>query len=148
MEEEFQRTVTYAVKAREDNRAVLRSLLQDRFHDIEATVVIDLASLEILDTAIEFRKAPSATCVRAGERAAMLHGFVIARGLSRKLADAFGGPQGCGNLRTMLGGLLPLALNLQACAGHTDEQEICDTIYQKLVGTCAGYVQPTETPPA
>jgi hypothetical protein len=40
--------------------------------------------------------------------------------------------------------LLPLALNLQAGAGIENEQEVVDAIHEKLLGTCAGYVRPSE----
>ena len=142
--EDFQRTIIYGVRAGEDGCMTLRSLMQDRFHDIEVIVTVNLATLEIVDSRAEFRKAPTADCVNAGKRLQRLHGFVIGRGLSKKLAEAFGGPQGCGNLRTMLTGLLPLALNLQACAGLEEEQEVIDAIHRKLVGTCAGYLHPPD----
>jgi len=45
----------------------------------------------------------------------------------------------CGNIRNLLLGLLPLALNVRVSAGFTDEREMLDTIHEKLRGTCAGY---------
>jgi hypothetical protein len=140
--EDFQRTISYGVIAGDDGCMTLRSLLQDRFHDIEVNILVDLATLEIVDSRAEFRKAPTSDCINVRERLNLLNGFAIGRGLSRKLTEVFGGPQGCGNLRTMLAGLLPLALNLQACAGIEDEQEVLDAIHAKLIGTCAGYVRP------
>jgi len=142
--EDFQRTITYGVKAGEDGRITLRSLLQDRFHDIEVHVIADLTTLEIVDSRAKFRKAPTSGCPNVIERLKLLNGFVIGRGLSRRLTEVFSGPHGCGNLRTMLAGLLPLALNLQACAGIEDEQAVLDAIHEKLLGTCAGYVRPVE----
>ncbi len=143
--EDFQRTISYGVKAGDDGRMTLRSLLQDRFHDIEVFIIADMATLTIVDSRADFRKAPTSDCPNVIERLGSLHGFVIGRGLSRKLTEVFGGSQGCGNLRTMLAGLLPLALNLQACAGIEEEQEVLDAIHEKLLGTCAGYVRPVET---
>ncbi len=140
--EDFQRTISYGVTAGNDGRMTLRSLLQDRFHDIEVKTIVDTATLEIVDSLAEFRKAPTSDCPNVIERLKLLQGFVIGRGLSRKLTEVFGGPQGCGNLRTILAGLLPLALNLQSCADIEDEQEVLDAIHEKLLGTCAGYVRP------
>jgi Protein of unknown function (DUF2889) len=142
--EDFQRTITYGVTAGNDGRMTLRSLLQDRFHDIEVFIIVDITTLEIVDSRVEFRKAPTSDCANVIDRLQLLHGFVIGRGLSHKLAEVFAGPHGCGNLRTMLGGLLPLALNLQACAGIENEEEILDAIHETLLGTCAGYVRPVE----
>jgi hypothetical protein len=144
--EDFQRTIGYGVQTSDNGRMTLTSRLRDRFHDIEVEIVADIASLEILHSRIEFRQAPTADCLNAARHRPQLHGFVIGRGLSRKLNEVFGGPQGCGNLRTMLAGLLPLALNLQACAGLRDEQEALAAIHEKLLGTCAGYVRPVGHP--
>ena len=43
--EDFQRTVSYGVTAGDDGRMTLRSLLQDRFHDIEVFIIADMATL-------------------------------------------------------------------------------------------------------
>jgi hypothetical protein len=53
--------------------------------------------------------------------------------------EVLGGSEGCGNLRNLLLGLLPLALNVKAAAGFSDEQEMLDAIHEQLRGTCAGY---------
>jgi hypothetical protein len=73
-----------------------------------------------------------------------LVGFIIGRGLNRKLQEVFGGGEGCGNLRTMLLGLLPLALNVKAAAGFADEEEMLDSIRERLTGSCAGYARRSE----
>jgi len=41
----------------------------------------------------------------------------------------------------MLAGLLPLAINLHACAGLADEEAALTAIHDRLLGTCAGYPQ-------
>ena len=71
-------------------------------------------------------------------------GFTIGRGLNRKLQETFGGGEGCGNLRLMLLGLLPLAMNVKAAAGIADEQEMLAAIRERLTGSCAGYVNRPE----
>jgi hypothetical protein len=57
---------------------------------------------------------------------------------------ALGGVTGCGNMRNLLLGLLPLALNLKAAAGIQDERVMLDTIHGQLLGACAGYANPVE----
>jgi len=137
--QDFQRTLDYAVRAEEEGRATLTGRLRDRFHDIEIAIVVAIATLEILDCRVAFHRAPTAHCLDAARKGAQLHGFVIGRGLSRKLNETFGGPEGCGNLRVMLAGLLPLAINLRACAGLDDEEAALAAIHDQLLGTCAGY---------
>ena len=137
--QDFQRTIDYGVKASEGGRMTLTARLHDRFHDIAVEIVADIATLEILASRIDFHRAPTTHCLDAARKGAQLHGFVIGRGLSRKLTETFGGPEGCGNLRVMLAGLLPLAINLHACAGLADEEAALAAIHDRLLGTCAGY---------
>lgn len=137
--EDFKRDIAYRVLVREDASIALTGTLRDRFHDIEVEVVADGASLAITGSRVTFRAAPSPHCERVQERLAQLVGVVIGRGLTRSLNAALGGRDGCGNLRTLLMGLLPLALNVKASAGISAEQEMLDTIHHHLQGTCGGY---------
>ncbi len=137
--EDFRRDIRYGVLVREDESIELTAWMRDRFHDVELRVVADGATLAIREAGVEFRKAPSPHCGGVARRLESLHGAVIGRGLGRLLTEALGGPEGCGNLRTMLMGLLPLALNVQASAGIVDEEEMLDTIHRHLQGTCGGY---------
>lgn len=137
--EDFKRDIAYRVLVREDESITLIGTLRDRFHDIEVEIVVADASLAITDSRVTFRAAPSPHCGAVQERFALLIGVVIGRGLSRSLNTALGGPNGCGNLRTLLMGLLPLALNVKASAKIVDEKEMLDTIHHHLQGTCVGY---------
>ena len=141
--EDFKRDVSYHV-LRDDCRIVLTARLSDRFHDIRMEVLADLASLAIRSAQVEFVRQPSKDCTAAASRMDRMVGFVIGRGLNRKLQEVFGGGDGCGNLRVMLQGLLPLALNVKAAAGFTDEQAMLDSIKGRLTGSCAGYVKSPE----
>ncbi|PLX86996.1 MAG: hypothetical protein C0618_07705 [Desulfuromonas sp.] len=137
--EEFKRDIEYRVKVQDDESILLTGTMQDRFHDIAIDVVVDGDSLAIIDCHAIFLKVPSPYCGRVLKRFDLLKGVVIGKGLSRSLATVFGGQEGCGNLRTLLIGLLPLALNVRASVGTSDEEELLDTIHQHLKGTCAGY---------
>lgn len=141
--EDFQRDISYRLLKKDDATALLTATLKDRFHDIVAEVVVEVASLKIISARAEFRKSPTPDCGNVSARMRGLAGFVIGRGLQRKLSDLFGGGEGCGNMRNLLMGLLPLAMNLKAAVGINSEQEMMDAIHEKLAGTCAGY----ETPP-
>jgi hypothetical protein len=140
--EDFQRDVTYRVHKREDGAIALTATLKDRFQDILVEIIVDGATLTIGSARSEFRKSPTSDCPAVSARLELLNGFSIGKGLSRKLTEVLGGREGCGNLRTLLLGLLPLAINVRASAGYRDEQEMLDAIHEQLAGTCGGYVRP------
>lgn len=141
--EDFKREISCHVQ-RNDDQIVLTANLKDRFHDIRMEVLADFASLRITAARVNFVRHPSDDCPNVAWRMEQLVGFTIGRGLNRKLQETFGGGEGCGNLRVMLLGLLPLAMNVKAAAGFTDEGAMLDSIREGLVGSCAGYVKQPE----
>jgi len=141
--EDFKRDIGYHVQ-RNDDLIVLTAHLKDRFHDIRMEVLADFESLKITAARVNFVRHPTADCPNVAWRMERLVGFTIGRGLNRMLQDTFGGGEGCGNLRVMLLGLLPLAMNVKAAAGFSDESAMLDSIRERLVGSCAGYVKNPE----
>jgi hypothetical protein len=137
--ENFRRDISYRVLKREDGTIALSANLRDRFHDIEAEVIADGESLTIISARAEFHRSPTGDCRNVSARVGRLVGFPIGKGLNRKLMDTLGGSEGCGNMRNLLMGLLPLALNVRASTGILDEQEMLDSIHEQLRGSCAGY---------
>jgi hypothetical protein len=142
--EDFRRNLSYHVLRSGEDEIVLTGQLTDHFHDIRMDVRVDFETLRITAARVDFIRHPSVDCPTAAVRLEHLVGFVIGRGLNRKLQETFGGGEGCGNLRTMLLGLLPLAMNVKAGAGFTDEGEMLDSIRERLTGCCAGYVKRSE----
>ncbi|HLO26644.1 MAG TPA: DUF2889 domain-containing protein, partial [Geobacteraceae bacterium] len=142
--EDFQRDISYRVLKRENGTIALTATLQDRFHDIMAEVIVDGETLTITAIKAEFRKSPTGDCRNVSASLERLVGFAIGKGLNRKLMEVLGGGEGCGNMRNLLLGLLPLALNVRASAGIMDEREMLDSIHERLHGTCAGYAAPPE----
>lgn len=140
--EDFQRDISYRLLKQDDGTALLTATMKDRFHDVLVQVRVEVATMKILSAEADFRKSPTPDCRRVSAKMSGLHGFVVGRGLQRRVAEVLGGAEGCGNMRNLLLGLLPLALNLGAAAGITDEAEMLDAIHDKLVGTCAGYLAP------
>lgn len=140
--EDFQRDISYRLLKQEDGQLGLTATLRDRFHDIVLEVLVDGETLAITAARVEFGKSPTADCRNVSPRLEELKGLVIGRGLNRRLLEVLGGGEGCGNLRNLLLGLLPLAMNVRASTGITDEREMLDTIHEKLLGTCAGYANP------
>lgn len=137
--ENFKRDIGHQVLVQEDESILLTGTLKDRYHDIRVDCVVDPLSLEILSSSCLVKAAPSRYCRRIESRLELLQGVVIGKGLSRSLNRVLGGANGCGNLRTLLMGLLPLALNVIASKGVSDEQEVLDVIHHQLQGTCIGY---------
>jgi len=137
---EFQRDFTYRTSLRDDGLH-LTATMTDRFHDLELEVIVDLDTMTITVATAEFRRSPSRFCPNVAAGMDKLAGTVIGRGMNRRLLELFGGSDGCGNIRTILAGLLPLALNVRAARGIDDEQELLDSISTKLAGSCAGYPQ-------
>lgn len=142
--EDFKRDISFHVKRDVDDQIILTALLKDCFHDIRMEVLVDLGSLAILAARVNFVRHPTEDCPNAAWRIERLVGFTIGRGLNRKLQEVFGGGEGCGNLRLLLQGLLPLAMNVKAAAGFTDEKQMLDSIKKRLAGSCAGYVKHAE----
>lgn len=142
--EDFKRDISYHVQKGADDQIVLAAHLKDRFHDIRMEVLADFESLKITSARVNFVRHPTEDCPNVAWRMERLVGFTIGKGLNRKLQETFGGSEGCGNLRVMLLGLLPLAMNVKAAAGFVDEQEMLDSIRERLTGSCAGYVKRPE----
>lgn len=136
--EEFQRDFTYRAFLQSDGLH-LTATMQDRFHELAIEVIVDLDSMKVTAARGEFSRSPSTFCPRVTDALAGLVGMRVGKGINRRLLELFGGSEGCGNIRTILSGLLPLALNVSAARGIENEEELLDTISRKLEGSCAGY---------
>jgi hypothetical protein len=95
--------------------------------------------MKISSARVDFFKHPTEFCPEINRAMGGLVGTVIGKGLSGRIVKLFGGSSGCGNVRTMLMGLLPLALNAKASAGTKDREEMLENIRRQLTGTCIGY---------
>jgi hypothetical protein len=144
--EDFRRDISYRVLKRDDQTIALSATLKDRFHDILVEVIVDGDTLTIISASADFRTSPTIDCQNVSMNLERLAGFSIGKGLTRKLTEVLGGNEGCGNMRNLMGGLLPLALNVRASAGITDEQKMLDNIHDHLRGTCAGYREESRPP--
>ena len=143
--EDFRRDISHHLLKRGDGTVLLTATMRDSFHDVVLEVVVDAVPLTIAEARVDFRKSPSDTCGNVASRLDQLIGMTIGPGMTRRLMAALGGGEGCGNLRNLLQGLLPLVLNLSAAAGIHDEQEMLDAMHERLQGTCVGYVRPVPT---
>ena len=136
--DDFQRDISYRV-FRLDGNIALTATMKDIFHDIFLEVQVDPASMRICAAMVNFEKHPTDYCPEIDRAMTALVGTVIGKGMTKRLLELFGGREGCGNIRTMLMALLPLALNAKAAAGIKGEAEMLEKIRRELVGTCIGY---------
>jgi len=136
--EDFQRDISYRIFRCEGGIA-LTATMKDVFHDIFIEVHVDPVTMRISSALVNFLKHPTEYCPEIERAMAALVGTVIGRGMTKRLLELFGGSEGCGNIRTMLMGLLPLALNAKAASGIKDQSEMLKKISSELTGTCIGY---------
>ena len=141
--EQFQRDLTYRTSLAEDG-LLLTATMIDRFHDLEMEVLVDPETMTITGATAEFRRSPAELCPTVTTGMENLVGTVIGKGLNRRLMELFGRREGCGNIRTILNGLLPLAINVRAARGIEDEGEMLEAISSELSGSCAGYPPSTK----
>ncbi len=137
---DFQRDIVYRIFPCEGGLA-LTATMKDVFHDIFIEVHVAPDSMRISSAMVNFLQHPTEYCPEIERAMAALVGTVIGKGMTRRLLELFGGSEGCGNIRTMLMGLLPLALNAKAAAGIADQNEMLEKMRKELTGTCIGYPQ-------
>lgn len=136
--DDFRRDISYRIFRRDGNIA-LTATMKDIFHDILVDITVDPDTMIIATAVVNFIRHPAENCPAVEKAMSRLVGTVIGKGMNRRLVDIFGGGEGCGNIRTMLMGLLPLALNAKAAEGISDQDEMLAKIKRELTGTCAGY---------
>lgn len=136
--DDFIRNISYRVFRCQEGIA-LNATLKDVFHDIFIEIIVDAENLRILSARVNFLKQPTDYCQQIDKAVSMLVGTVIGKGLNKRLIEIFGGSKGCGNIRTMLMGLLPLSLNAKAARGIKNQNEMLEKISSELTGTCIGY---------
>ena len=136
--EDFRRDITYRVFRCGDSIA-LTATMKDVFHDIFIEIHVDPENMKINAARVNFLKHPTDYCQQIDKGMAELVGTTIGKGLSKTVVKIFGGSEGCGNIRTILLGLLPLALNAKAATGISDQDEMLEKIRKELTGTCIGY---------
>lgn len=136
--DDFTRDISYRVFRCGDEISLTASM-KDVFHDIFLEVRVDPETMRISSARVNFYQHPSDFCPQIDKGMATLVGTTIGKGISKKLVEIFGGSEGCGNIRTLLMGLLPLALNAKAAIGTKTQGEMLEKIRKELTGTCIGY---------
>ena len=139
MIQKFQRDITQKISLNEDNCIVLTAVLKDIVHDIFVEFTVEPEHLEIINVMVEFNQSPTIYCCKIEEKMKGFIGVKIEPGLTKAILKILGGKEGCGNLLTLVMGLLPLAVNAKAAAGLETNDEIMEAIKGKLTGTCVGY---------
>ena len=135
----FRREIAMGYELNDRGQIVVRTTMQDPFHDIRLTAVVNYATMAVEDINVEFVRAPVCNCPYAGRALTPLVGLVIGPGLTKRLFSALGGSTGCPNLRNMLLCALPLAINVKAAEGYATLEEMHEGIHRQLRNSCAGY---------
>jgi DUF2889 family protein len=136
--EDFQRDISYRIFRVEESIA-LTATMNDVFHDIFIEIRVNPETMVISSALLNFLNHPTDFCPQIEKSMSELVGTVIGKGMTKRLAEIFGGSEGCGNVRTMLMGLLPLALNAKAATGMTNQDEMLEKMRKSLKGSCIGY---------
>lgn len=136
--DDFKRDISYRV-FKEGQEIALTATMQDIFHDIFLEIRVNPENIMIVSARADFLKYPTDFCAQIDKAMTELIGVVIGKGINKKLVEIFGGSEGCGNIRTLLTGLLPLALNAKAASGAKNQGEFLEKIRKELTGTCIGY---------
>lgn len=136
--EDFQRDISYRI-FRVEEEIALTATMKDVFHDIFIEIRVLPETMMISSAQVNFLKHPTEFCPQIDRAMTALVGTTVGKGMNKRLIEIFGGREGCGNIRTMLMGLLPLALNAKAAAGIKDQDEMLEKIRKELTGTCVGY---------
>ncbi len=134
----LQRDIRHTVSTGSNGVILLSATMRDPHHDMELHVTV---SRELVIDGIEliWHKSPSPHCRDIVRQLKALEGTSIGHGIVRRVCDTLGGAAGCGNLRSILLGLLPLAINAHAAYGHSDEAEMRAAMDARMRGVCAGF---------
>ena len=72
------------------------------FHDLEARMVIDLKTFEILDISVSFHRFPYSGCPGVAAVYGQLKGVRVASGYTKKVLSLAGGTRGCAHLTHLI----------------------------------------------
>jgi len=86
-----------------EDRWLVSAHLIDQQHDIMTELEIDIPTLSVSGSRIEFRRSPLKQCLELSEKAGELIGCSVIHELSHELDQLFSGPYGCPNLRHLFG---------------------------------------------
>lgn len=97
-----QRNITLDLYETDAGRALISARFLDPFHLIALDVEVDPATRTIVRAHAQYVTAPFRdVCPRVGDRAALLVGLVIGKGVMKEIARRVGGADGCVHLREL-----------------------------------------------
>ncbi|MBR5997921.1 MAG: DUF2889 domain-containing protein [Deltaproteobacteria bacterium] len=134
----LQRDIRHTVSTEPNGEIHLSATMRDPYHDMELHITVS-RDLLIENIDLIWRKSPSPHCKDIARQLETLEGALIGHGIVRRVCDTLGGSSGCSNLRSILLGLLPLAINSHAAYGHSDEAEMYAAMDADMRGVCAGF---------
>jgi hypothetical protein len=85
----------------ENGNLMLEATLLDPYHLIRLNIHIDPQTKTIIHSKSEFANHPHSACPFVAEKAKLLVGLKIERGITRKVSERIGGSEGCIHLREL-----------------------------------------------
>ncbi|CAB5025731.1 MAG: DUF2889 domain-containing protein [Actinobacteria bacterium] len=79
-------------------------------HHMVVDLVVDTATLEILEATVLFEQHPHPACPNIVDHYGRLVGLSIARGFTHRIRELFGGPRGCSHTTALLQAMAPVAM--------------------------------------
>lgn len=86
----------------ENGHLMLEATLLDPYHLIRLNIHIDPQTKTILNAKSEFASHPHAVCPLAAQKAKLLNGLKIERGITKLVSQKIGGSDGCIHLRELV----------------------------------------------
>ncbi len=91
-------------------------------HDMRLVIEVDIASLTIADTWLEFEAHPNDECPGIVDHYRQLIGLSVSRGFNRKVRELFGGPRGCTHTTALLQAMGPVIVQSMWSLRMLDKQ--------------------------
>lgn len=141
----FRRTIDIDINPGPETELILVTTLQDMFHDIRLTLIVDREDYRIIKAAVDMERIPHDNCHMVKEKVASLAGVRVGPGFTKEVLSRFKGAQGCPNMANLMFVTAPLAMNAAAVLRQQQEklsQEQLDELWYDLMsGVCIAYSQ-------
>lgn len=122
---------------------IAESILKDEYHEIKASVEVDMENFIITSASFSFEKYPLTPCTAFEKTAEKLIGLKIDNNFSRNAAGLMLGPHGCPNILMLLNislpGILYYYYPYQVSQRRMSEDEWQNMIHGELKNACIGH---------
>jgi hypothetical protein len=133
----FHRKIDIDINLAKDNQLRLVTTLQDMYHDIRLTLLIDKTHYIIREAFVEMERIPHPNCHQIKEKVMSMAGVQVGPGFTRQVLARFKGENGCPNLANLIFITAPLAINAAAVELQQQQQltaEEMDALWHDVLG--------------